>query len=452
VRNTTSKISDSEFDAKKETSIPDAIESSSSSTEKTGAVASLRIPSFRLLFTGSILSYAIQWVQQVILSWLAYDLTGSGTILGSISLVSSAASMCMFLVVGFLADYFNRRKLMMIETGCMFILTLSLGFTLLTGHSNISYLFIFSFICGLIQNLDSTLRQVLVFDLVPRSQTPGAIALIQTGWSTMRVLGPSIGGLLLLWLGAGGSFLVQGSVYALVAITVMQMKLPERKRDVVQSSPLQNIREGLGYLVREPVTRVFTLIGIIMPILVIPIFATLPPIYAVQVFGDDSGRVLGFLMASVGVGGIIGGVATNYLRRMEHWGRLQLVSLFLVSLTLIAFAYSSSLPVALALLALAGFFEIIFLTTNQTLIQLSISDNLRARVTAVVNLTWILSPLGSLLAGAGSDLLGGPIMITIILAIVAAVIVIIISLASPTVRNYRLSQGIATISAKTPVD
>jgi MFS family permease len=434
----------SDSEAKKETSIPDAIDPSSSSTEKTGAVASLRIPNFRLLLTGSVLSYAIQWIQGVILSWLVYDLTGSGTILGSITLVSSAASLCMLLAVGLLVDYYNRRKLMMIETGCMLILTLALGFILLAGHSNISYLFVFAFICGLIQTLDSTVRQVLVFDVVPRSQTPGAMALTQTGWSLMRVLGPSIGGLLLVWCGAGGSFLVQGGVYALVVITVIQMKLPARESAPVRSSPLKNIREGMGYLAKEPITRIFTLIGIIMPILVIPIFSILPPIYAVQVFGDESGKVLGFLMASVGVGGIIGGVAITYLRRLEHWGRLQLASLFLLSLTLIAFAFSSALPVALALLALAGFFEIIFLTMNQILIQLSISDNLRARVTAVVNLTWILSPLGSLLAGAGSDLFGSPTMITIILAIVAAAVVILIFLVSPTVRNYRLSQGMTS--------
>jgi MFS family permease len=442
--------SDSEF--KKETSMPNAIDLSSSSTEKTGNVSPLRIPNFRLLLTGSVLSYGNQWIQQVILSWLVYDLTGSGTILGSFNLVSSAASLCMLLAVGLLVDYFNRRKLMIIETGVMLILATALGFTLITGHSNIAYLFVFAFIFGMIQTLDTTLRQVLVFDLVSHPQAPGAISLIQTGWSTMRVLGPSIGGFLLLWFSAGGSFLIQGGIYILVIITIILMKLPERKRDAVQSSPFQNIREGLGYVFREPVTRVFTLIGIIMPILVIPVFSILPPIYAVQVFGDDSGRVLGFLMASVGVGGIIGGIATNYLRRMEHWGRLQLASLFLVSLTLIAFAYSSSLPLALAMLALAGFFEIIFLTTNQTMIQLSISDNMRARVTAVVNLTWIISPVGSLLAGVGSDLLEGPKMITIILSGISAVTVILIFLVSPTVRNYRLSQGMTSNSAKAPTD
>jgi MFS family permease len=348
----------------------------------------------------------------------------------------------MLLAVGILVDYFNRRKLMLIETACTLILTLALGLLLLSKHGNIGYLFVFAFFVGLIQTLDSTVRQVLVFDIMPRPQIPGAMALIQTGWSLMRVVGPSIGGFLLIWVSAGGSFLVQAGIAVLIIITIIPMKLPEREKDVVWNSPLQNVREGISYLVREPTTRIFTLIGIIMPILVIPIFSILPPIYAVQVFGDNSGKVLGFLTASVGVGGIIGGVTTTYLRRLEHWGRLQLGSLFLVGLALIAFAFSSTLPVALIFLALAGFFEIIFLTTNQTLIQLSISDSMRARVTAVVNLTWILTPVGSLLAGAGADLLGSPKTVTIVLASAVAASVVLIFLLSPTVRNYRLSQGI----------
>jgi len=136
-------------------------------------------------------------------------------------------------------------------------------------------------------------------------------------------------------------------------------------------------------------------------------------------------------------------VVTAYLRRLEHWGRLQMASLLLLSITLLAFAFSTNLPVALALLALSGFFEIIFLTTNMTLIQLSIPDKLRARVTAATNLVWILSPIGSMLAGAGSDWLG-PKTITIILSITGVGVVILIYLVSPTIRNYRLSQGITS--------
>jgi len=431
------------LDITPETTTSERPEPATATPEKTGAFESLRLPNFRLLWTGSVLAYSTQWITQVILSWLIYDLTGSGTILGAIVLIMSAASLCMLPMVGLLVDYFDRRKLLQFEIGCMLVLTLALGLVLVTGHSNVVYLFTFAFLCGLTGAIDQNLRQVLVFDLVPRNQTPGAMALNQTGWSVMRVLGPSMGGFLLIWCGAGGSFLVQAAIFLLISLTVLRMKVPERKRAPIQNSPMQNIKDGLSYLAREPVTRTFTLIGIVMPILVVPVFATLPAIYAVQVFGDGSGRVLGFLMASVGVGGVIGGIAITYLRRMERWGLIQLAAIFLVSLTFIAFALTSTLWIALILMVLSGFFEIIFLTINMTLIQLTIPDNLRSRVTAVISLTWIISPLGSLLAGAGADLFGNPTTITLLMAGAAGLIVIVIWLASPTVRNYRLSQAMS---------
>ncbi|OGO24398.1 MAG: hypothetical protein A2Z28_01345 [Chloroflexi bacterium RBG_16_51_9] len=177
-----------------------------------------------------------------------------------------------------------------------------------------------------------------------------------------------------------------------------------------------------------------------MPLFIIPNYVALPPIYAKDVFHGGP-QTLGFLMASVGVGGIAGGVVVASLGRMERRGLLQLVSLFLLSVTLIAFAFSTNLLVALVFLALSGFFEMIYLTTNQTLLQLSIPDDLRGRVTSIVNLNAVLSPLGAFAAGASSDLLGGPRVVTIVLCGIAAVIAVVVFFASPTVRNYRLSHA-----------
>lgn len=446
------KESNSDSEEGKTSIVPSSVDGPSAYMQKVGAFASLRIRNFSLLLAGSVLSNAAQFIQQITLSWLVYDLTGSGTMLGFINLDRTAASLCMIPMAGLMIDRLNRRKLIMLENSWLFTITFTLGLMLLLGHSNISYLFVFAFMGGMVQTVDTTLRQVLIFDLVPRSLAPNAVALIQTGWSLMRVLGPSFGGFIILWFGAGGNFLVQASIYVLVAITILQIKFPAQKSDMVRSSPLQNIRDGIHYVVKERVTRTFMMMGVIMPLLTIPIFSILPPIYAVQVFGDESGRVLGFLMASVGAGGIVGGVVAASLGRFDHRGRLQLVALFLLSSALIAFAFSTALPLALLCLALAGFFEMIFLVTNQTLLQLSIPNNLRGRVTAVANLSLVISPLGSLLAGVGSDLLGGPKEITIILGSMAAGIAVLVFVASSTVRNYRLSRGMASTSTNVPTD
>lgn len=448
-RNTITKELGPELNDEKERPSFDTDGEPSAPMESVGTFTSLRIRNFRFLLVGNLFANAAQFIQQITVSWLIYDLTGSGTMLGSINAVRSVAALGMIPMAGLLIDRLNRLQLMLVTNGWFFTITLGFGLILLFGHSQISYLFVFSFLSGIAQTINMNLRQVVIFDLVPRSRAPNAVALNQTVWSLMRSFGPGIGGFLILWFGPGGNFFVMAGAYALITISIVQIQFPPRKSGAARSSPLQNIREGIRHVVKARVTRTFMLMGFILPLFIIPIFSILPPIYAKDVFQGES-DVLGLLLSSVGVGGIVGGVVTASLGQVERRGLVQLASLFLLSLTLIGFAFSTTLWVALPLLVVAGFFEMIFLTTNQTLLQLSIPTDLRGRVTSVVNLNAALMPLGGLVAGVGSDLLGGPKMITIILCSIAAGIAVCVFFGSPTVRNYRLSQAIAPGSVSTP--
>jgi MFS family permease len=411
--------------------------------------SALRISNFRFLLTGTVLTNAAQFIQQVTLNWLVYNLTGSGAMLGYINVVRSVASLGMIPAAGVLIDRLDRRRLMLITNAWLFTITLILGLLLVFGPPQLYYLFVFSFLGGLAQTIDNTLRQVIVFNLVPRAVTPNALALIQTGWGLMRSIGPAIGGFLILWFGPGGNFLVQASAYILVMFSIIQIKFSKSKTAPVQSSPFQNIKEGLRYLAKERTTRTFMVMGFVLPLFIVPVFTVLTPIYAKDVFhgGPDT---LGLLMAFTGVGGIVGGIFTASLNRVERRGVVQLTALFILGLALVGFAFITVLWHALVLLVAVGFFEMIFLTTNQTLLQLSIPDSLRGRVTAVVNMNAALLPVGGLIAGFGSDLLGGPRIITVILGSISAVIAIGVFLLSPIVRNYRLSQAISQdVAAKT---
>ena len=437
-----SEVLDPKNSIEEKRAIPD-VAGESAKLEKVGPFTSLRIRNFRFLFGGSLLSNVAGWMQGIGLNWLVYNITGSGTILASINTVLSATSLGMIPLSGVLVDRVSHRRLMFMQNIWLFIITLGLGFVLLTGHAKVSYLFVFAFLCGMTQTLNMTLGQVVIFDLVPRNETPNAIAIVETGAYLTRSFGPAIGGLLILWFGPGGNFLFEAGAFALIILTITQLLFPVQRSASVRYSSFQNIREGLKYVAKQRVTRTFMLMQSILSLFTIPIVTILPPIYAVKVFhgGPD---ILGVLLASIGVGGIFGGVVTAFLSRIERWGLVQLASIFLLCLSLLAFAFATKLWFALLFLSLAGFFEAISLSTNQTLFQLSIPNELRGRVTSVVNLNIALSLLGSLMAGVGSDLLGGPKMITIILAGMAGGICILILLMSPTVRNYRLSQGIAS--------
>jgi len=438
-----SDISDLKLDTNPDDLAPDSENDFPDLNSNGKAFKALRIRNFRYLLAGTVLSNAAQWIQQVTLSWLVYHLTGSGVMLGSINLVRSFASMGMIPAAGVMVDRLPRRGLMVATNSWLFVITLGLGLILLSGHSRISYLFIYAVLGGLTQTIDMSLRQVVVFDLVPRWMTPNAVAIIQTGWSLMRSFGPGIGGVLILWFGPGGNFVIQACAYGLITITITRIQFPARNTDTIRSSSaLENIREGLRYIKQDRPTLIFMLIGFILPIFIIPIFAVLPAIYAADVFRGGA-DVLGYLMSSTGVGGIAGGVVTASLERVERRGILQLVALFMVSMALIAFAFCTTLWSGLLVMVIAGFFEMIFLTTNQTLLQLSIPDSIRGRVTSIINLNSVLFPLGGMIAGLGSDYFHGPKIITISMAGTAAGISILFLVFSPTVRRYRLSEALS---------
>lgn len=157
--------------------------------------------------------------------------------------------------------------------------------------------------------------------------------------------------------------------------------------------------------------------------------------------------MLGLLLSSVGIGGIAGGIVTASLGRYERRGLVQLGSLLLLGLSLVGVGLSPDLWLALPMLALSGFFELIFLSTNQVLLQLSIPDALRGRVMGIVTLNSGLLPIGAVIAGVGADLIG-PRAVTIAMAGIAAAIAIGVFVFSPRIRDYRLGSAIAASTAE----
>jgi predicted MFS family arabinose efflux permease len=309
------------------------------------------MPDFRWLHLGTTLSKGAKWIQKVTLSWLVYDLTTSGASLGALNLVRSVATLGLAPLAGVAIDRLSRRMLMFAANGWLLTISLALGIALLAGRAAIWQLFAFSFLGGVAQAIEMPLRQTVVFVLVPRLLAPSAVALVQTGWALMRSLGPALGGFLILWFGPAGNFLVQAGAYALITLTIARISFPPGRVADPRENARGGMREGLRYVATERTTRAFLLLGWVLPLLIIPNFAALPPIYAKDIF-QGGPQVLGALLSAVGIGGIAGGLVAAAQTRVDRRGVLQLAALLLLSMALIGFALSSDLWVALPLLAL----------------------------------------------------------------------------------------------------
>lgn len=411
----------------------------------TGNFAVLRNTSFAWFLTGTTLSNAAQWIQQVTLSWLVYDLTSSGAMLGTLNLVRSAATIGLAPLAGVAIDRFSHKRLLYATSLWLFAISFGFGFVLLDNPAVVWPLFLFSFLGGIGQAVSMPLRQTVVFSIISKPMAPSAVALVQTGWAVMRSIGPALGGFLILWFGPAGNFFVQAGAYALVALTILKLQLPHETARDHKATAGGSIREGWSYIKSHPTTRAFLFMSWVLPLFIIPNFNALPPIFAKDIFagGPDT---LGLLLSAIGVGGIAGGFVTTALGRMDRRGLLQLGALFLLSLSLAAYAVSTSLLHAIACMTLAGFFEMIFLTTNMTLLQLSIPDAVRGRVTGIISLSSGLMPVGAFFAGVGADLIG-PRAMTLVLAGTIGAIAVGVFLGSQTIREYRL--GRALVDAET---
>lgn len=250
------------------------------SPKKIGAFQALHYSDFRLLWTGTIFSSAALWIQQATMSWLAYSMTGSGTILGSIQLMRAIPALLLAPLGGLAADRFNRKYLMLATQVMVFILALAMGTGLALNQIGVPHLFIFFLLSGTFQTLNMPVRQTAVFDLVPRNVIPNAIAINSAGTNFTRTVGPTIAGFMIAYLGPAGNFFVQSAAYLGVIISILMIKFPPQQKIPHGESWVRNLAEGFVYVGKTPTIRTVVLMGLTSPLLLIPCVMTLPTIFA----------------------------------------------------------------------------------------------------------------------------------------------------------------------------
>ena len=153
-----------------------------------------RNPNFRLYWSGALLSNIGTWMQTLAQSWLVYQLTGSAFLLGSVSFLQGLPSLFLALVGGVLADRVERRRLMLVTQVAQMLLAVLLAGLTLTGVVRVEQIMVIAFLSGLVNAINTPVRQGIISDLVPRSDLQNAIAVNSAQFQTSQLLGPAIAG------------------------------------------------------------------------------------------------------------------------------------------------------------------------------------------------------------------------------------------------------------------
>jgi MFS family permease len=376
-----------------------------------GTFRSLKYRDFRLLWMSTLFTSAGQWFQQITVGWLVWEMTQSAFLLGSINGFRALPLLLLAPVVGVAADRVNRKWLLQSTAVLAFFSSAAMAVIIFAEVLEVWHLFLFTLITGVVWAFNNPVRQSIVPNLVPKFDLMNALALQSAGFNITRILGPALAGVILAHVGGAENFGLQTLAYVGVFMMVVPMVVPAATR-AASASIRENLGEGLKYVWSHKTLRTQLTLAFVPTILAFPYMA-LMPIFATDVYGKAA-SAFGIMGSAVGVGAVLGTLTLATLSNVERRGMVMMGAILLLGVSLVAFSQARSFELALFLLAVTGAAQMVYLTTNQTILQLIVPDELRGRVMGIYMLSQGMMPLGGLLGGALAEATSAPTAVALL--------------------------------------
>ncbi len=378
----------------------------------------LRHPGFRLFFTGQLISLIGTWMQSVAQGWLMHRLTGSALMLGVLSFAQFAPVLPLALWAGVIADRSDRRRMLLWTQSLLLVQAVVLAVVVSLGIVRPWMVVLLACVYGMVNTFDLPARQAFVIDMTGREDLPNGIALNSAAFNAARILGPAVAGLLVATVGEAGCFWWNALSFVAVLSSLVIMRGPhDRTRPpaaalVAHAPAAGSMREGLAYAwsttsIRQLLVLLAVCAGLGFQ------FNVLLPVYAREVLHAGA-QTYGWLFSAFGAGSLVAAVRMAVTRERWTLRRNLQLGLTLGGLGLAGFAWSSWFPAMALFAAVAGFGLILYVSSTNTLIQLTVEDRYRGRVMSLYTLFFVgTSPFGSLFAGAVAERWGAPVATTI---------------------------------------
>ncbi len=391
-------------------------------------------------FAGNSAFFMAMQMNFILRGYLAFELTGKATALAAVSVAIAIPMLIVAPFGGVVADRFDKRKLLVATQSTAAAQNLVIALLVLTDAIALWHLVAAALVTGGVFAINMPARQAIVPQLVPQHKLMNAISLQMGGMNLTRIIGPAAAGLLIAPLGVGGVYLITTTLFVLAVASEFQ--LPAHGM-VAGSGVRRSFREdllgGFAYISQRPLMRVLIVWGLLMPLFSFPVQQMLP-MFAEDIFAGDpfeASIALGILAASTGVGGLAGALIAANLDEAPLKGRIMLLGGVVMGIFLIAFAATGTFIMALLFLALANMGGMLFMTTNNTVIQARVDRDVRGRVMSVLLMSFGVMPLGVVPVTVAADVFGAPI------AVAGAAVTMLVSLflffaVSPTLRRLKI--------------
>ncbi len=350
-------------------------------------------------------------MQSVAQSWLVYRLTGSEWLLGVTSFCSNFPVFVLGPIAGVVADRFDRRKVVLTTQTLFMLQAFVLGWLTITGRVATWQILALAGFLGCVNAFDVPARQSLMIHMAGKDDLLGAISLNSATFNTARIVGPSLGGMMVARFGEGVCFFFNGvSFFGLIA-GMLLMNFPPIER-ALPDAPWNHLKDGLRYVWQHREVRALLILVGSLTMAISPVIV-LGPVFADRIFSRGSVG-LGFLMASLGLGAVIGVVSLAHRTEHKALPRVALMSTILLGTAMIGFAFAPAFAILLPCTLVIGFGIFRQNAATNTLIQTMIQEEYRGRVMSIYSMMAVgVMPIGSLTAGALAGLIGPRLTVAI---------------------------------------
>lgn len=338
-----------------------------------------QVPGYRWLFAGMLFAQAGRQLTVVAVPWQVFELTGSTLAVGLLGLVQLVPLLVVSLVGGALADAVNRRRLLVVSQVVLAGTAAGLLWNSTMETPLIWPLFVLTAVNAGISAIDSPARQALVPGLVGRALLPSAMALNQTLTNVAKAALPAVGGILIAKAGLSFSYGLEVVLFLTSAALIYRVAEPPVE-GTVRSFGLSSILEGLRYLKGRKLIQGTLLIDLNAMVFGMP--TALFPAIGTEVLGGDASTV-GLLYAAPGIGALVGAVTSGWVARVRRQGRAIMLAVVGWGLAMAVFGLTSSLTLALIMLAIAGAADVVSAIFRGTVFQLAAPDALRGRLSSI---------------------------------------------------------------------
>ncbi len=372
-------------------------------------VRALRHRNFRLYWIGQLVSLIGTWMQSVAQGWLMHRLTPSASMLGLLGFMQFVPVLLFGLFAGVVADHVDKRRLLIVTQSLLATQAIVLAVLASLHVVQPWMVLVLAFFYGCANTFDMPARQSFVIEMVGREDLANGIALNSAAFNAARIVGPAIGGLVLAGIGESGCFWLNALSFVAVIVGLAMIRLPARERAAAAAVSMRStLVDGVAYAWRtRPIRNLLVLLALCAGLAFQ--FNVLLPVYARDVLHAGP-QVYGLLLASFGAGALV--AAVRMTMPHERWALRWhlLIGLSTGCLGMAGFAWIRWLPGTYAAGALAGFGLILYVSSTNTLIQMTTEDRYRGRVMSLYTLMFVgIAPFGSLLAGTLAERFGAPV-------------------------------------------